>query len=88
MVEQSEHLNRSRDDIVADLERLTEQDGFIYAFCFLAFESLWFLPRRSSRHRLANASQCRRTLLSPRTPCQTPDQINSSAHSRVSTRPD
>ena len=34
----------ARRDIVCALEDLTEQDGFIYTFCFLVFESLWIPP--------------------------------------------
>ncbi|MYB76287.1 MAG: hypothetical protein F4X83_04170, partial [Chloroflexi bacterium] len=32
---------RNRSDIVADLERLGQEDGFIYTFCLLVIEHLW-----------------------------------------------
>ena len=41
MPEQFAINQRSRVGIVEELEKLTKQDGFIYAFCFLVFENLW-----------------------------------------------
>lgn len=44
MAKQNADTQRNRSNIVDDLERLTKQDGFVYAFCFLVFENLWLSP--------------------------------------------
>ena len=44
VAEQFTDDQRNRVDIVEDLARLTEQDGFLYTFCSLVVENLWLSP--------------------------------------------
>ena len=44
MVKRIEDEQRRRADIVEELERLSEEDGFLYTFCFLVFQNLWLDP--------------------------------------------
>lgn len=39
---------RSEHDIIVDLEKLSQEEGFVYTFSTLAFTSLWAAPEEYS----------------------------------------
>ena len=48
MTSDQNRANRSRDDIISDLENLTHEDGFVYTMCGLVRSSLFYPPEEAA----------------------------------------